>query len=125
MGKVTPSGENFEKCNAICGEINILFNKLAEETGGMSMRHHMIKNKNFQTLVEKGDILVNYIFHLMFQHGNCWRYLELLPRIVKDPPKLPNEIAGDFQRQTIFWMQWYMTSDYRKEDNIYHNFIND
>ena len=68
MGKVTVSAENFERCNIICGEINILLNNLEQETGVMSMCNHMVKNKNFLALVEKGDN--NYIFYLMFESGS-------------------------------------------------------
>jgi len=123
MKKVEVNGENFQKQIAIASVIHKHFNDVEQATGGLSTRHHMIKHPSFQALIAMGDKIVNYVFHLMFESGSCWRYLELIPRIIKNPPKVPVEIAGDFYRQTIFWMSWYVESEYYKNNDVYFNLV--
>ena len=122
--KVEVNGENYQKQRAITDVINKLLFQIEEDTGGSSVHRDKLKHESFLELVEMGDKIVNYIFYLMTEYGGSWIYFLLLQKIVKNPPKLPNEVAGKFIHQTIHWMQWYVESDYYKNNDTYFNLVN-
>jgi hypothetical protein len=98
-------------------------NLIEESTGGSSLFKRKLEHPSFLALVEMGDIITNYLFYLMFEKGSNWTILLLLNKIVKDKPEIPKEILGKFYEITVFWMNWYIKSDYYKNDNVYNNLI--
>jgi hypothetical protein len=118
-----PSSENFQKQVAITTIINSHLKTIEDETGLFSFPNPILKHPLFLELVEMGDKIVNYLFHLMFEHGTRRTILLLLNKIVKDKPIMPKEISGKFRHQTVEWMKWYLESDYYKNNNIYYNLV--
>lgn len=123
MKKVEVSAGNFEKQLAITSVIHNLINKVDDETGGYSIHAYKLRNENFIALAEMGDVIVNYLFHLIFEYGCSWTILLLLDKIVKDKPTIPKEHAGKFYHQTVDWTTWYLTSEYYKNNDIYFNLV--
>ncbi len=83
-------------------------------------------NKNcdsFKTLVSIGDNITNYLFYLLFERGTSYIILSLLSEIIKDKPNIPEEHLGKIYNITVDWMNWYLNSDYYKNNNIYFNLI--
>lgn len=117
------NSENFEKQLVITNKINILLNKIEDETGGYSFHKPKLKNSNFLELAEMGDVIVNYLFYITFEYGCSWTILLLLDKIVKDKPIIPNEHSGRFYHQVVDWTTWYLISDYYKNNDVYYNLV--
>jgi hypothetical protein len=117
------SAENYQKQLAITSLINQLINKIEEETGGYSFHHPKLKHLSFLELVQMGDKIVNYLFYLMFESGSNWTILLLLDKVAQNKPEIPKEHAGKFYHQVTDWMNWYLTSDYYKNNNTYFNLV--
>lgn len=123
MAKVEVSAENFQKQLEITNQINRHLNLIKEETGLYSFPNYKLKHPSFLSLVEMGDKIVNYLFHLMFEYGSNWTILLLLDKIVKDKPQIPKEHLGNVYHQVVDWMQWYLESDYYKRNDVYFNLV--
>lgn len=123
MNKIEPSAENFAKQLAITNQINQHLNSIEEETGGCSFHAPILKHSSFLELVQMGDKIVNYLFYLIFENGSNWTILLLLDKIVKDKPEIPKEHAGKFKHIVVDWMNWYLTSDYYKRNDVYFNLV--
>jgi hypothetical protein len=121
--KVETSPENFQKQLAITNEINRLLKEVEDETGLYSFPNPILKHPSFLALVQMGDKIVNYLFYIMFEYGSGRVILLLLDKIVKDKPEIPKEHAGKFYHQTVDWMNWYLTSDYYKSNDIYFGLV--
>jgi len=123
MVKVETSAENFQKQLSITNLIDNHIKKIDEDTGGYSSHAHTLRHLSFLELVAMGDKIVNYLFYLMFESGSSWIILLLLDKVVKDKPEIPNEHAGKFYHQVNDWMNWYLTSDYYKNNDSYFNLV--
>ena len=118
-----PSAENYQKQLAITTVIDSHIKTIEDETGFYSFSNPILEHPSFLELVNMGDKIVNYLFHLMFENGSSRTILLLLDKIVKDKPVIPKEIWGKFKHQTVEWMKWYLESDYYKNNNIYFNLV--
>lgn len=124
MGKVKVSAENFQKQLAVAAVIHKHINEVEDATGGLSIIHRAItEHPDFKALVAMGDKITNYIFHLILENGVNRIYFFLLPLIVKNPPEVPREHAGRIIHQTIDWLNWYVNSDYYKNNDVYFNLV--
>lgn len=121
--KVEVSAENYEKQRAITDVIDAHLIKIDDETGLYSTHAPIFKHDSFKELVGMGDKIVNYLFHIMFEHGTSWTILLLLNEIVKNKPLMPSKYAGKARHLTVHWMTWYLDSDYYKNNNIYYNLV--
>lgn len=123
MRKIEVSEENFIKQLAITNDIDRKIALVREDTGLYSTHKHMLEHESFLSLVTMGDSIVNYIFHLMFEHGTCWLHVYLLSKIIKDGPMIPKEISGKIKHISLLWMNWYLESEYYKNNDIYYNLV--
>lgn len=123
MAKIQPSPENFQKQLSITNVIDSHLRIIEDETGLYSFPSLILKHPLFLELVEMGDKIVNYLFHIMFEHGSGRVLLLLLDKIAKNKPEIPKEHAGRFYHQTVNWMKWYLESDYYKNNDIYYNLV--
>jgi hypothetical protein len=123
MKKVEKSAENYQKQKAITDIINDHIKKIDEDTSGYSSHGHLLKHASFLELVAMGDKIVNYLFYLMFQYGSSWTILLLLEKVAQNKPEIPKEHDGKFKHIVVDWMNWYLTSDYYKNNDSYFNLV--
>jgi len=123
MNKVEVSAENFQKQLVIINLIDSHLNKIEEDTGGYSFHHPTLKHASFLELVNMGDKIVNYLFYLMFESGSSWTILLLLDKVAQNKPEIPKEHAGKYKHIVVDWMNWYLTSDYYKNNDTYFNLV--
>jgi hypothetical protein len=81
-----------------------------------------LEHECFKELVSMGDVIINYLFHLMFEYGSSWVLMHLLSKLVKDGPN-KKEHRGKFMHMTIDWMLWYVDSEYHKNCDTYYNLV--
>ena len=122
MMQTKPTTENYVKYLEITDHINGLISKVRSDTGGYSTHNHMIEHSGFKELVDMGDSIVNYIFYLITHEGSCWLYFHLLRRITGENP-VPVEDYGRFPNTIMRWLEWYLKSEYREQDDIYHGLV--
>lgn len=123
MARVETSSENFAKQLAITNVIDSHLKTIEDETGLYSFSNPILKHQLFLELVDMGDKIVNYLFHIIFEHGSSRVVLLLLDKIAQNKPEIPKEIRGKFKHQTVIWMQWYLESDYYKNNDIYFGLV--
>lgn len=121
--KVEVNSENYNKQRAITDIIDAHLLKIENETGLFSNPNYMLRHDSFKELVAMGDKIVNYLFHIMFEHGSSWIILHILRQIVENKPNIPKEHMGKFKHITVDWMTWYLESDYYKNNDIYYNLV--
>ena len=120
--KVEVSAENYNKQREITDKIDAILNKIEEDTQLHSSPKKKLEHPGFNELLAMGDVIVNYLFHLMFEYGNSWTLMLLLTKLVKDGPN-KREHRGDFKYMTIDWMTWYVESEYYKNCDVYYNLV--
>lgn len=123
MPKVEVSAENYEKQQVITNYINEKLKKIDEDTCLYSSHGPSLKHPSFLELVAMGDKIVNYLFYLMFKSGSSWTILLLLEKVAQNKPEIPKEHDGKFKHIVVDWMNWYLTSDYYKNNDSYFNLV--
>lgn len=118
---VEVSGENFQKYLVKTNEIRQLLVQIEEETGGMSTHVHKLRHPDFKKLVDMGEVIIPYIFHLITHEGAGWVYFLLLQQITGENP-VKTEHLGRFVHHIIAWLSWYVESKYYPSD-IYHGLV--
>jgi hypothetical protein len=119
---IEPSGERYAQYKEITTEIDF-FLKTIEEDSGLSSSHTIIINHEyFKKLVEMGDKIIPYLFHVMVEHGASWTILILLRHLTQENPIKPEHV-GKFYHIFHDWLGWYLDSPYDKNDDIYHGLV--
>jgi hypothetical protein len=121
--KVEVSAENYQKQQLITNEIVSLLKEIKRDTGGMSTTYHIMKHPNVQKLLDMGDKIVNFLFYLTVEYGADWVVFEILRQLTNQNP-VKKENVGKFIHTTIDWLNWYVESDYYKNNDIYYNLVN-
>lgn len=120
--KVEVNKENFEKYLVIVNEVYELLHNIKEDTGHLSTSIHIFRHKDFKTLVEKGDKLVPFLFYFIGQYGGDWIIFHLLHEITGAHP-VPKEDFGRFYHTMMYWLKWFIESDYYKNNDVYHGLV--
>ena len=123
VGGVAVNSTNYKKCLEITDNINRLLRMVAHDSGGSSTHRRIYEHASFKELVEMGDKIIPYLFHLITHYGGSWTILLLLSEIAPEDP-IQKDHAGKFIHLMIDWLQWYVESKYYKEINdVYYGLI--
>jgi len=117
-----PSPELFDQYLKISQDIDQKLENIRKDTCYQSSPSYIIDHPDFKDLESMGDKIISYIIHHMLSTGSTWVHLHLLHSIAPENP-VKTEHAGKYIHQTADWLQWYVSSEYYKRDNIYHNLI--
>ena len=110
---------NFKKSSKIVDEIVKHLAAIENDTKFYSYPDPVLNHPRYKMLIEMGDKIVPYLFHHITHNGGSWTIFYLLYNITKQNP-IPKEHSGNFNYAIIYWLQWFMDSDYYKNDDIYY-----
>lgn len=88
----------------------------------MSTMYHKMKHPNVQKLLNMGDKIINFLFHLSLEYGSDRVVFEIIKEIIKVNP-VQKESVGKLYHETRDWYNWYVESDYYKNNDIYYNLV--
>ena len=114
---IKTSSENYEKFCIITKDIDYKLLSIKKDTMFSSNFSTTINHPQFKELSNMGTKIIPYIFHVGTHTGFSWTHLLLLQDITKQSPVLP-EHAGLFYHQIIYWMNWYLNSNYYLDKDL-------
>lgn len=120
--KVEVSTENYKKCKEITDKIDTYLSKIDHDTLFSSNHGDKVRHVYFSLLISMGDSIIPYLFYVASHRGWNWTIILLLEEFI-GTGHIPEEHAGSFEHQITDWMIWWLSSDYRKNSNIYYGLI--
>ena len=122
MACVKPSAERYAEYRVIIEKIDIMLETIDNDTGYQSSHTPILNHEHFKWLVEQGDKIIPYLFHVITHRGCSWTIILLLHQLTSENP-IKEEHRGNFYGIIHDWLGWYLTSPYRDKDNIYHGLV--
>lgn len=113
------NNENYLKCLKMTNFIDELILEIRQDTGMFSTHNHIFEHQSFKLLVNMGDELIPYLFHVVTHHGGSWVLFHLIHQITKENP-VPKGDWGKFPVVMSCWLQWYLTSKYYGIKDVYY-----
>lgn len=118
---VEVSAENYQKQLKITDEIWVFLSDIHNDTAAFSTHNHIYNHPKFKTLVEMGDKIIPYLFHVLTQHGGSWIIFCALQQITHENPVSKGD-HGKFVVVMKCWLEWYVNSKYIHHD-VYFNLV--
>lgn len=120
---IEPSRERYEQYKKIANGIDRKLAKIEKDTRFYSGSKPTLNHPKFKALVQQGDRIVPYLFHIITHRGASWTIIFLLLRLLPDTNPIKNEHRGDFYAIIHDLLGWYLNSPYRDIDNIYQGLV--
>lgn len=120
---IEPSGERYRAYQEITDAIDEKLAKIWADTAIHSSFKPTLDHPEFAALVQQGDRIVPYLFHVMTHRGASWTIILLLLKLIPDTNPIKEEHRGDFYAVIHDWLGWYLSSPYRDRDDIYHGLV--
>ena len=112
---IEPSGENYRKYEIVANDIDKRLAQIRTDTSVHSSPTPTLEHPDFLALVEMGDRIIPYLFHVMIEHGTSWVHIYLLHQITGMSPILPKH-QGDLYGIIYDWLGWFLGSKYADSD---------
>lgn len=120
---IEATAERYTVYSEITKEIDRRLTIVHEETLYYSSHKPILEHSDFKWLVEQGDKIIPYLFHVITHRGCTWVIILLLSKIAPVNP-VQVEHRGQLYHILHDWLGWYLDSEYHKlKDNIYHGLV--
>jgi hypothetical protein len=127
MAWTEPSAEAYAAYSEIAAEINRHLYAIDHDPKVMySSSHNSTReHPHFKALVEMGDRIIPYLFHVLTHRGASWTILLLLHQLVPDENPIRDGHEGCFYGIIHDWLGWFLNSKYRERDDIYAGLVDE